>query len=256
VRLLTGCAVLIVALAAAATSTPTGAQTSPQARDPWTSVILLSVADPEKGYAMAYYGTAWFIGSDGLAITASHVVWHYIQEPGRYVLIALWGDEAYRADLVCAYPLGDDPPRYDSTFFRDIAEVRLTPWDGPADRVVFLRGNPDLTFPMHRGPLPAIPTLPVAARATSAGRVIVPGYGRVSGPLRLHVVRGLVAQSFDSTNGAPMLRLSLSQPILPGDSGAPIVNSAGEVIGVTTKIGWEPGAAFGVAASALRHPCQ
>jgi len=245
-----------VALAVATTNEPIGAQTNPQARDTWTSVLLVSVADPQKGYAMVYYGTAWFIGSDGRAITASHVVWRYLREPGRYVLIGLWGGEAYRADLVCAYPLGDNSPRYDSTFYRDVAEIRLKPWDGPADRFVFLRGNPDLTFPMHRGPLPAIPAMSVAEGAAPMGRVTVPGYGRVSGPLRLHVVRGLVAQSFDSQDGAPMLRLSLSQPVLPGDSGAPIVNSAGEVIGVTTKIGWEPGAAFGVAASALRRPCQ
>ena len=227
------------------------AQSAPQ-DDGQASVFFLGTADPQQNYSVKWYGTAFFVGSDGLAVTASHVVNHVMREPGRYVLIALWNHEFYTASVVCAYPLPYNP----GPIYRDIAEIRLTdPLTLPHKPWSFVKGVPEYTYTPHEGALPTFPALPVASGGAS-GTVHIPGFGFVSAIPRIHISRGSVARTFQQ-NGVPLVELALTQPIEDGDSGAPILNEQGGVVGVVSRQDdVTRSRAYGIDAAVLDKPCQ
>jgi hypothetical protein len=220
-----------------------------------TSVFFLGVADPQKNYAVISYGTAFFIGSDGLAITASHVIFPFTHEPGRYALLALVGKEFYGASVVCAYPLPNAVQPSREVFYRDIAEVNVEAPRFPFRTWALVKDDPVLTYVPHEGPLPEFPPLWVASGAAS-GAVHIPGFGAASEIPRLHVSHGNVIRAFQS-NGVPLIELSLVEPIQQGDSGAPVLSGQGSVIGIVGHPDpTSPSRAYGVSASVLANPCK
>lgn len=220
-----------------------------------TSVFFLGVSDPQKNYAVISYGTAFFISSNGHAVTASHVIDPFTRSPERYVLIALIGREFYGASVICAYPVPNVVRPTQGPFYRDIAEVSIETSHFPFRTWAFARDNPDLTYTPHEGPMPPFPPLWVASGAAS-GAVHIPGFGSVSGIPRLHVSRGTVTRAFQA-DGVPLIELSLTTPIQEGDGGAPILGTHGGVVGVLGRTDTAPAPhAYGISASVLASPCK
>lgn len=151
-------------------------------------------------------GTGFFVTSDGLVMTAYHVVDQNSNQPCASRLVAITStEEEYPLDLV----------GYD--IYMDVAT---------------LRADVSRAVPY----LPAATAKPrvgdqVVAIGNSRGDFLAPRAGRVT---RL----GVEAGRADFASGT----IELTNSLAPGDSGGPVVNSGGEVIGVVSYISFNPAA--------------
>ena len=149
-------------------------------------------------------GTGFFISPDGLLLTSYHVVDPNPNIPGEVSFEALGPDgERYVLELV-----GFDA-------YRDLALLKA---DG-AENVPYLPLIADT---------PAIGS-EVVAIGNSRGDFL---QGR-AGEVRRLDVRAVQASFADGT-------FELSAALAPGDSGGPVVNAAGEVLGVVSYIAFAP----------------
>ncbi len=151
-------------------------------------------------------GTGFFISADGMVMTAFHVVDQNSNQPCASRLVAVTVDEA-------EYPL------------------QVVGYDVYMD-VATLRADIDETVPF----LPAATSRPrvgdeVVAIGNSRGEFLAARAGRVT---RL----GVEAGRADFASGT----IELTNSLAPGDSGGPVVNSRGEVVGVVSYISFNPSA--------------
>lgn len=155
-------------------------------------------------------GTGFFISADGLVLTAYHVVDPGSTFPGEEFLTAVGpSGKRYALELV-----GFDA-------YLDLALLQA---EGAED----------------------VPYLPLASRPPAVGsEVVAIGNSRRdflqgrAGEVRRLNVRAVQAQFADGT-------LELSAALAPGDSGGPVVNEAGEAVGVVSYIAFAPRATSSV----------
>jgi S1-C subfamily serine protease len=159
-------------------------------------------------------GSGFAIGENGLILTNSHV----IQGANRYIVITAEG-RSFTARCV-----GDDPDT-------DLAVIKI---DQPVDLPVAKLGD---SKKLRRGQLVIAIGAPLGFEATVTTGV-VSALGR-----SLRGERGRLVEDLIQPDAA----------LNPGNSGGPLVNSAGEVVGIATAIiaGYQ-GLCFAVAANTAR----
>lgn len=205
------------------------------ADDPAQAVFLLQVIPRGDGSQSAVYGTAFFISSNGTALTNSHVVYLAARDPAQYALLAVVNREFYSASVVCTSRLGHDPtdPGLNVRPSRDIAEIRLSPSTFPFARwqLKLPSGQPLLMVSAHRGVLPRFRSLTIAGHPSSGDQVRVIGFGHLFGPQRWTAtgqVRGIARTS----DGTEIFGIDFNGPALPGNSGSPVLNPDDQVVGM------------------------
>jgi hypothetical protein len=206
------------------------------ADDPAQAVFLLQVIPRgDVAYQNEVYGTAFFISSDGTALTNSHVVSLAAREPAQYTLLAVVDREFYSASIVCASQLGHDPtdPARNVRPVRDVAMIRLAPSTFPFARwqLMLPSGHRLLTVSAHRAALPRFRSLTIAGHPSSGDQVRVIGFGHFVGPRRW-TMTGQVLGIDQATDGTEIFGIDFSGPAMPGNSGSPVLNPQNQVIGM------------------------
>lgn len=209
------------------------------ADDPAQAVFLLQVI-PRGNVSdqSAVYGTAFFISSDGTALTNSHVVYQAAREPAQYSLLAVVGREFYSASIVCASELGHDPadPGLNVRPSRDVAKIRLASSTFPFARWLLMlpSGHRLLTVSAHRAALPRFRPLTIAGHPSSGEPVRVIGFGHFLPGPRRWTMTGQVLGIDQATDGTEIFGIDFNHPALPGNSGSPVLNPQDQVIGMWT----------------------
>lgn len=227
--------------------------------DPARAVFMLETIQLDgTQYKSAGYGTAFFVGPDGTAITNSHVVYLAQHDPDHYRLLAIINKEFYSVTIACASRL-TFPESQESRLERDVAEIKVIPTAFPFDRwgYSFPTGEHLTIATAHRGGLPAFPTLTVADRFVDGERIRVIGYGHISPIASRWVATGSINESGQASDGTEIFQIRFTNPTQPGNSGSPVLNDRDHVIGLAT---WYSGidAALGVAQSnsVVQNPCR
>jgi|SRR5579864_177709 len=97
-------------------------------------------------------GTAFFVDSDSMALTNTHVVYLARQNPAGFRLLAIVRQEFYSAVLVCAAALPYDPEKEPVVLSRDIAVVqRSVPF--PFTHLRYGQGGPSMSRTSRRCPI-------------------------------------------------------------------------------------------------------
>jgi S1-C subfamily serine protease len=206
------------------------------ADDPAQAVFFLQVVPRgDLSSQSTVYGTAFFISSDGTALTNSHVVYQAAHEPARYALLAVVDREFYSASIVCASQLAHDPtaPASAGPAVRDVAMVKLAPSTFPFPRWQLLlpNGHRLLTVSAHRAALPRFLHLTVAGRPSSGQQVRAIGFGHLFGPQRQTMI-GQVLEIGRAADGTEIFGIDFRDPTIPGNSGSPVLNPQNQVIGM------------------------
>jgi len=218
-----------------------GTTASAQSVDPTTAVFRLQVLDaqlqPDGFFHGHGYGTGFFIAADGTALTASHVVYTVVHDPGKYRLLAIVGQEMFDANVVCASKLPYDPsnPKSITILSRDVAEIRLAPSTMPeGHRRNFIRtpsGEQIVLATAHTdSEMPTFPFLTIGGQAD--GQVTVVGFGGISAIPSEWTATGRVVGTGTAQDGTPIFNVDSSNPPVPGDSGAPVLGPQGTVVGL------------------------
>jgi len=188
---------------------------------------------PQRSYDVAG-GTAFFISPDGTALTNSHVVYEAYVNPA-YQLVALVNGEFYGATVVCASVLTHDPwgdPSSPVEPSRDVAEIRLA----PAPDFPFGSLHPPGLTPYgyaHQGPLPSFPALRFGPDPVVGEPVHFVGYGGSAGSIPYALsTAGTVQKIAAASDGTPIFTISLQGTAVHGDSGSPVLDDQGEVVGL------------------------
>ncbi len=219
------------------------AQGQSPASDPGEAVFQVTIFDrhpaPDGHYYAYEYGTGFFIASDGTALTASHILYRAVHDPGKYQIIAIVGKEFYDAAVVCVSklpydPLKADPNRSGVPITRDVAEIALAPSTMPEGHREFFYGTKSgekiLMAAAHIDPLPQFPFLTIGGYAQGHVRII--GFGGISPIPYKWTVEGQVAKSGTGSDGTPVFDIQSRSPAVPGDSGAPVLNEENQVVGM------------------------
>jgi hypothetical protein len=220
-------------------------------------------APPKGQWKSVARGTAFFVSSDGTAVTNSHVIFRAQRDPDRYHLVAIVGAGLYSARLVCASVLDGDPaspPPGGVTFQRDVAEVEIVPlalWGLPSWGYTEY-GTFHPVAAAHRGRVPRFQPLVIADGVTAGDRVHVVGFGFQSILIRprLWTADGVVSRVYATADGTEVFEVESTLRPQPGHSGSPVFNEAGHVVGLWT---WSSRthANLGTAQTnaVLAHPC-
>lgn len=227
-----------------------GAQPAARADD--ATFMLLTVTAEGKAVG---FGTAFFVNGDGTALTNSHIVHLARQNPKRYGLLAIVGQEFYGVSLVCANALPYDPESERAVLGRDIAEVKLVP--SRLRSATYEFGG--IVYNAHLTRLPSFPVLKLGDDPSEGATVHIVGYGLIGLPptpgLRW-TATGTVDQVGDAPDGTPVFRVVSANRPRKGNSGSPVLDAASRVVGMWT---WDEdeSLAYGVAiaSSALARPC-
>jgi hypothetical protein len=212
--------------------------------DPGDAIFQLATytRDPNKdgNYRGRLSGTAFFVASDGTALTASHVVYSFVHDPKTYRLLAIIDKEFYDASVICATKLPYDANQPDTNregvpFTRDLAKIKVAPttaFEGRKDTLFLLPKNGDKLewAHAHTGELPVFPFLSVGGHP--GGHVRVIGYGQISALPLKWTAEGQVDRTFTGRDGTPMFDISSQNPAQPGNSGSPVLNDQNEVVGL------------------------
>ncbi len=231
------------------------------ADDPAGAVFLLQVVRRDGGrYLSAVYGTAFFISSDGTALTNSHVVYLAQREPARYQLLAVVNREFYSASIICASRLQHNPsdPGLNVRPSRDVAKIHLSPAVFPFAqwRLMLPTGERLLAVTAHHDALPRFPFLTIAGQPGSGDQIRVIGFGHLfPGPERW-TATGQVLGIDRTPDGTEIFGIDFTGPAQPGNSGSPVLNPLDQVIGMWT---WyspsDTNIGMAISNSALRIPC-
>ena len=161
-------------------------------------------------------GSGFFISSDGLIVTNYHVI-----EDASIITVSLYDGSVYEAGLVGA----------DSE--NDIAVIKISP-TADADISVLSFGDSE--------------SLVVGQKVIAIGNPF--GYDRT---MVTGIISGLSRPIRDESGTVLLGMVQTSAPINPGNSGGPLLNTAGEVIGINTSIystsGTSQGMNFAVASN-------
>jgi S1-C subfamily serine protease len=248
-------ALALLVLVAPAASGPSGAAGTENAAV--FQIATRSTADGD----LLYWGTAFFTGPNGTALTNSHLVYFAFKDPAHYQLVALYRREFFSATVVCASPL-PEPPSPDGTisrFGRDVAEIKLEPSRLPGRNVIQFRSGPEFTAHLTR--LPVFPALRLGDDPRPGMPVRVTGYGVIQERLTLTpweqwTTAGTIAALANADDGTPLFRITSIDAPREGNSGSPVLDEKDRVVGI---IAWASRADFsfsaGIAGSALRTPC-
>lgn len=257
------CSILLLVLAAV----PVVAQ--PSATDPGDAVFQIEVMDrlPASDGIMHghVYGTAFFIISDGTALTASHVVYRVVHDPSKYRLIAIVGKEFYDADVTCASKLPYDPTQPDSNkagipYTRDVAQIKVAPSTMPeGHRRFFFRTKSGERIPIataHTDQLPVFPYVTIGGHPDQRVRVL--GFGGISPLPYKWTVHGQVVRTWSSRHdGTPLFDVQSPNPAVPGDSGAPVLDDQNRVVGLWAWHYYDkPDTGTAQDSTVLKNPCQ
>ena len=161
-------------------------------------------------------GSGFFISSDGLIVTNYHVI-----EDASIITVSLYDGSVYEAGLVGA----------DSE--NDIAVIKISP-TADADISVLSFGDSE--------------SLVVGQKVIAIGNPF--GYDRT---MVTGIISGLSRPIRDESGTVLLGMVQTSAPINPGNSGGPLLNTAGEVIGINPSIystsGTSQGMNFAVASN-------
>lgn len=181
-------------------------------------------------YSGVVSGTAFFISSDGTALTNSHIVRNVVTEPRRYVLLAIIRDQFYGATVVCASPLPVHASDGTVTWSRDVAEVRVTAHPPFMHEITYH----DVIFARpHIGPLPSFPALRMGNDPSSGDHVRILGFGSMVSPVPYEwSASGTVMELEKAEDGTPVFAMQYDRSAAPGHSGSPVLNDRDEVVGL------------------------
>ncbi len=207
-----------------------------------SAVFMVVVIEHAAGdtWKLVSYGTGFFITPEGRALTNSHVVYRAQRDPERESLLAVVGREFFGVRILCASRLPYDPSHRSFRgvpFGRDIAELQVVPSELPLAHWDQTVGGQRLTIARkHEGAMPRFPTLPLAS-GHSPGRgdhVRVIGYGHISPIPYQWEGSGVVDTEFRASDNTPLFSIQFTSPAQPGNSGSPVLNARGEVVGLYT----------------------
>jgi len=161
-------------------------------------------------------GSGFFISTDGLIVTNYHVI-----EDASIITVSLYDGSVYEAGLI-----GADKEN-------DIAVIKISP-TSDADISILSFGDSD--------------SLVVGQKVIAIGNPF--GYDRT---MVTGIISGLSRPIRDESGTVLLGMVQTSAPINPGNSGGPLLNTAGEVIGINTSIystsGTSQGMNFAVASN-------
>ncbi|HEV2440400.1 MAG TPA: serine protease [bacterium] len=208
------------------------------------------------------YGTAFFTGSDGTALTVSHVVYRASHDPEHYDLLAIVNKEFYSVRIVCASKLPYDPTKENLAtgvpLGRDVAQVKLAPSQFPFRNwaLRFKTGETLTLATAHRDPLPRFPYLTLGTGPSQGEHIRVVGFGHISPMPRVFVATGRIDRMTRARDGTEIFSAEFTSRPQPGNSGSPILNDRGQVVGIwpwssLTQSSW----GAGISSSALATPC-
>ncbi len=220
--------------------------------------------NPDGTFRGHGFGTAFFIDADGTALTASHVTYLVATQPQKYRLLAVIDKEFYDAAVVCASRLPYDASKPDTLrqgvpVGRDVSEIKLSPstaFEGRKDKLYYrLRDGTMLEWAKaHTGPLPRFPFLTIGGSPGQHVRVI--GYGAISALPYRWTATGEVSRYWTARDGTPLFDVTSPSPAVPGDSGAPVLNDQGEVVGMWAWHYYDkPDTGTAQRSSALKNVC-
>lgn len=230
------------------------------------SVFKVVVVDSTANLHGVGSGTAFIVSPNGVALTNSHVVYRVAQDPSRYRLIALIGQEFgnrewYGASLICSTRLPYDPTKTSDgvPFTKDVAVLKLAPSFLTKRWGYSLPEGQRYDYEPHSGAMPDFASLRLAAKDPSVSEAVkTTGFSVISPLPRLFGTVGEITRMFSGRDGAPIVEMTFPNPTERGVSGSPILNADGQIIAINAwgvNVGARGDRAWGIAASALRHPC-
>lgn len=207
-------------------------------------------------------GTGFFTGRDGVALTNAHVVYEVAKQPDRHRLLVALDGVFFSADVVCTTRLSHDPTATQAGEIRiekDVAQIKVKTPDVPFGQWVIRvpSGDPLVVARRHEGPLPAFTALPLAGMPRSGEVIRVMGFGDISAIPRRWSTEGTVWDHETGDDGVRIFSMRFTLPPLPGNSGSPVLNRQGQVVGLMT---WYNSIvrteAWAIAGPELRNPCR
>jgi V8-like Glu-specific endopeptidase len=207
-------------------------------------------------------GTGFFIGKDGVALTNAHVVYSAAKQPDRFKLLVALDNVFFSADVVCMSRLSTDPTLPHpggNRVERDIAQIKVTAADLPFSQwlIPLPAAEPLVVARKHEGPLPEFQSLSVGGDPRSGEAVRLIGFGNISAIPRRWSTDGTVWDQETGDDGVRIFGMRFTLPPQPGNSGSPVLNRRGQVVGMLT---WytqvNPTEAWAISGAELRNPCR
>jgi len=203
-------------------------------------------------------GTGFIISANGLVVTNKHVIqgWKFDKDDADMIA------QGWRVDtsslIVAAWPAGSrlfsDPGRFNlqtayTTLAGDLTVLTAAP-DHLAPRRIRLPGGGFRLVPLHAHdnndlillqakvarPVRAIPLARPGAKVEKLDPVMVLGFP--AGPM---ILEGRTAETSPSLGEVRKVEetIYVTAPIVPGNSGGPLLDRAGRAIGISTRIAGE-----------------
>ncbi len=216
--------------------------------------MKLGVSGYQSRYESEAAGTAFLVGTDGRAVTNSHVLGQARTSPRQFQIVATAGSEFFSGRIVCASAL---PARVGGSAVphRDVAVIQLVPPEIPVPGLSY--GGVERWRP-HQGPMPKFPALHFGPAPAPGDLVRVLGFGFRSGTILPYEwsVTGTVRQLAQAEDGTAVFSIKFDREAEPGHSGSPVLNQRGEVVGMLTWLRASDGTiGLAISRSALDPAC-
>jgi hypothetical protein len=224
--------------------------------------------DSDGHYHGHEYGTAFFINTDGTAITNSHVVYRVAHEPDKYRIMAFVGKEFCDATVMCASKLPYDPTKMNSagrivggaTVSKDVAKIKLAPSTAAeGHRSIYYKTKDGQTIPLATAHLDTLPEFPfLTIGGAPSGMVKVIGFGDISANPYKWSTTGQVDRTYtERYDGTAVFDIEFQNPAAPGNSGSPVLNDQNQVVGLWTWHYYDkPTKGTAQQSSVLKDPCN